>query len=201
MLLRLLSAGDVNPHPGPTSFQYAPLVFGTESEVSSVAIGQELLLGACSTGVVKLWQPEVLLPDTPRVHGSHMIHQGPVQVMSCSPVQARAASASDGVVKLWDMETGAEVASLRLSSPAVSLDFSQDGRTISCSYGSKLLTWDIASNKTCTEDVLTEITVSSLSDTGRVAAGDSEGLVMVWDPRARGLDTRVYQNSSLWNCF
>ena len=176
-------------------------MFGTESEVSSVAIGQELLLGACSTGVVKLWQPEVLLPDTPRVHGSHMMHQGPVRATSCSPVQAQAVSASSGAVKLWDMETGAELVSLSPPSPAVSLDFSQDGHSISCSYGSKLLMWDIASNQTCTEDVLTEITAASLSDTGRVAAGDSEGLVMVWDPRARGLDTRVYQNSSLWNCF
>ena len=201
VLLRLLSAGDVNPHPGPTPFQSAPIVFGTQSEVTSVAIGQELVLGACSTGVVNLWQAEVLQPDTPRVPGSHTVHQGPVQAMSCSPVQAQAASASGGAVKLWDMETGAELASLSLPSPAVSLDFSQDGRSISCSYGSKLLMWDTTNNKTCTEDVLTEITASSLSDTGLVAAGDSDGLVMVWDPRARGLDTRVCLNNNFMDLF
>ena len=194
VLLRLLSAGDVNPHPGPAPFQSAPIVFSTQSEVSSVTIGQELVLGACSTGVVNLWQAEVLQPNTPRVPGSHTVHQGPVQAMSCSPVQAQAASASGGAVKLWDMETGAELASLSLPSQAVSLDFSEDGRGISCSYGSHLLMWDTASNQTCRDDVLTEITASSLSDTGLVAAGDSDGLVMVWDPRARGLDTRVCQN-------
>ncbi len=74
----------------------------------------------------------------------------PLRVIAFSPDGAQLASASkDGVVKIWDVETGKVVHSLPSAGNWVdALDYSPDGRTLVTSSGDeKLWFWDVASGR------------------------------------------------------
>ena len=94
-----------------------------------------------------------------------------------------ASGSRDGMVKLWDVETLQNIATLRLGSSAVA--FSTDGKKVaSGSYDGIIELWDVVSQREiATLKVHTEgiISVAFSSDGVTLAAGSHDGTVKLWD--------------------
>lgn len=72
-------------------------------------------------------------------------HKGWIDALAFAPDNQRAASASSGLVKLWDTSTGQELATLPgHAGPVMALAFSPDGKTLaSASSDSTVILWDL----------------------------------------------------------
>ena len=94
-----------------------------------------------------------------------------------------ASGSRDGMVKLWDVETLQNIATLRLGSSAVA--FSTDGKKVaSGSYDGIIELWDVVSQREiATLKVHTEgiISMAFSSDKRTLAAGSHDGTVKLWD--------------------
>lgn len=112
-------------------------------------------------------------------------HQAAVTDVSWRADANMLASASeDGTVKLWDMNSGKAVQSINAHSGGVTaLDFSKDGRLVSCGRDGLVRIWDMAGKKlqefAGMKDLPLEVAVTH--DGNRVIAGDFSGQTLVWN--------------------
>lgn len=103
----------------------------------------KLLATAIEDETVKLWDL-----DTFQEKASLKGHRKPVRSVAFSPNgQTLASASSDGAtseLKLWDVATSKENAFIVLNTPAYSLAFSPDSRTLACGTWGAIKLWDTA---------------------------------------------------------
>jgi WD40 repeat protein/serine/threonine protein kinase len=117
-------------------------------------------------------------------------HTGTVWSVAFSPDSKTLASASeDGTVKLWDMATGQERATLRHSDFSRAVAFSPDGKTLaSVNNGAIVTLWDVAAGQkqTSLEGDQNGLRSVAFSPDGKaLAAGTGFGTVGLWDVARR----------------
>jgi WD40 repeat protein len=131
-----------------------------------------------------LWRSAEGTPLTLRGHRSGVVS------VAYSPDGARIASTSvDNTMKVWDAESGTEIATLRVDTgPGTSLTSSLDGsRIASTSNDSLVKLWDAKSGNQIATFGGHRSNVSSMAfslDGSRIASGSRDGTVKVWDARS-----------------
>ncbi len=110
-------------------------------------------------------------------------HGNSVYSVAFSPVDGTLlASASDGTIKLWNVETQTDIATL--DGPAASIAFSPNGTLLAAGYGDSVKLWDV---KTHTSVATLEGHTNGVSsvafspDGTTLAAGESDGTIKLWD--------------------
>ncbi|MHB1556720.1 MAG: WD40 repeat domain-containing serine/threonine protein kinase [Isosphaeraceae bacterium] len=112
-----------------------------------------------------------------------------VNSVACSPEGRHLALAgSDGTVKVWDVETRAEILSLHQEHGVASLAFGLDGRRLAAAAGNGIVkVWDITDPGKALELHGHRDTVGCVAfspDGWRLASGGGDGIVKIWDATA-----------------
>ncbi len=147
--------------------------------------GLTLALGGGDTGVY-LWRWTETGSEVPRLRG----HAGGVTDVAFTPDGATLAScAQDGVINLWDVETGALQTPLRSHSQAVlGIAISPDGRTLASAGGwdRTVRLWDMAQGQELwtLSGHTAQVTCVAFDPQGRLlASGGWDESVRLWDPK------------------
>jgi WD40 repeat protein len=111
-------------------------------------------------------------------------HKGAINDVSWRADSNMLASASeDGTIKLWDMNSGRAVKSINAHPGGVAaIDFTKDGRLVSCGRDGLVRLWDVAGKKLLDLPPMKDmpLEVAATHDGGRVIAGDFSGQTAVW---------------------
>jgi WD40 repeat protein len=108
----------------------------------------------------------------------------------CEEVSPDSSSCAAGVIRLWDVGTGEEIATLGGHiAEVLSVAFSPDGETLaSTSPDGSIILWDMPSGQmlgpllTSSPDVGRPVLSAAFSPDGRsLATGNDRGAVMLWD--------------------
>jgi hypothetical protein len=144
----------------------------------SDAWGEAERLVSAHPGFVPLWQS-----------GSMPQHEGMVNDVCLSPTDSLAVTAPEveGGLRVWDVETGAELFTLSGHQDDVeAVAFSPDGRRFASAENRTVVLWDIR-GRSFTESRRLDLDVNALRALdfspggGRLAIADSEGTLLVWD--------------------
>lgn len=143
------------------------------------------LLAACSaSGQVGVWQ-------APSLKASCLItgHEQPALTLAWHPTRHELATGGqDGLVRLWDADTGEEIALLPVGAPQVWVEhvaWSPDGKFLAASAGKGLRIWRVppgALPQTACEVPAHKTTISALT----------------WMSRGNGVVTSCYGGAWLW---
>lgn len=175
-------------------------VLGRESEpVWAVTYSPDgsTLASAGDTAVV-LWEVGARSPRAVLDHGGRRLisgsNRGRIGAIAFSPDGTTLASAgNDDTVRLWDVGTGQERASLRvplagradLDSPFLgavqALAFSPDGATLASASEGGVHLWDVATAQMLTRLLAVANRAVAFSPDGTVLAAAGAGRLMVWD--------------------
>ncbi|HKB37214.1 MAG TPA: tetratricopeptide repeat protein, partial [Gemmataceae bacterium] len=114
------------------------------------------------------------------------VHTGVVGTVAFGPDGARLASASEGVVKVWDLADGRELLTLKGHTGwATELAFSPDGRRLaSTSSDGTVRVWDLADGRelhTLKGHTGVVYGLAFSPDGRRLASGGMDGAVKLWD--------------------
>ncbi|MBT6493402.1 MAG: hypothetical protein HOL01_02510, partial [Planctomycetaceae bacterium] len=175
-----------------TNEQLAKFQRPESSSIQSLAFSRDgkVLVSGCSLGHVRLW-------DVDSQEELRSLPQHPLAItdVAVSPDgKLLATSTGDykkpemrGQVKLWDFDTGKELAELNSGDDAQlhNISFSPDGKTLaSCGNKRKLYLWNIAERKlttTLTHDSTSFTSAKFLSDGKLLASGHYAGTLILWD--------------------
>ncbi|MEL6308343.1 MAG: protein kinase, partial [Chloroflexota bacterium] len=117
-------------------------------------------------------------------------HGGEILDVAISSQNIIASASIDGTVRLWDFETGEELAVLEHPREVYSLAFSPDGAQLASSYGvtdasGTILVWDIETNEIIeTIDNAHDDVIASLdynNDGSQLASAGRDSMVKLWD--------------------
>jgi mono/diheme cytochrome c family protein len=112
-------------------------------------------------------------------------HKGAINDVSWRSDSNMLASASeDGTIKLWDMNSGTAVKSIDAHPGGVAaIDFTQDGRLVSCGRDGLVRLWDVSGKKLMEFPRMPDLPleVALTHDGNRVIAGDFSGQTVVWN--------------------
>ena len=167
------------------------------------------LASAGDDGTVRLWDPASGAEHATLTgltgHTDHTGHTSQVDAVAFSPDGLQLASGySGGTVRLWDLATGAEQATLTGQTGRVkAVAFSPDGRQLaSAGYDRTVRLWDPAA--TARQAVLTGHTrlvnaVAFSPDGRRLASASDDGTVRLWDPATGAQQaTLTHATSPVW---
>ncbi|KAG2429919.1 hypothetical protein HXX76_010699, partial [Chlamydomonas incerta] len=111
---------------------------GHPGRVTAVAFDDQLLVSGCTGSVVKLWSmDELKCKRTVR-------HEGPVTSCCLLPTGIPVSGAKDGLVRLWDVASGAAIVGLEAGGPVAALQaHGPSGRLVAAAaWGVQL--WDVS---------------------------------------------------------
>ena len=139
----------------------------------------------------------VLSEISPYHIGTLVDHTGFVTSVSFSSDGTTLASgAEDYTIKLWDIATRENIATLRHTGPVYSVSFSPDGTTLASGTGDNTVRlWDIATreNIATLRHTGTVHSVTFSSDGTTLASGSGDGTVKLWDI-ATGQNIATYRH-------
>lgn len=143
------------------------------------------LMAACSaSGQVAVWERQTLTPC-----GRFAGHRQPALALAWHPTRWELATGGqDGVVRLWQAETGDERAVLPVGVPGAWVEhvaWSHDGRYLAASAGKMLRIWQVHAGD------LPELA-------SEVAAHKTTVSALAWMPRGGGILTACYGGAWLW---
>jgi WD40 repeat protein len=107
-----------------------------------------------------------------------------VYAVDFSPDSTQLATADgNGFVRIWDLQSGDEVATLENSSSVRGLGYHPEGKTIAVSIKDQIVIWDIESQKQLhTLSHVGSLDTIGYSDDGKwFASASSEGTIYLWD--------------------
>ncbi len=133
-------------------------------------------------------------------------HENAVSSVAVSPQGRRLVSAADdGTIKLWDMDTGEALSTLRVSSKGVfSVAFSPNGRRFASAGSDRMVTvWDAG-----TGDVLRTISghtaavhsVKFSPDSERLASASADRTIKIWEAETGALQLTLSGHTNLVAC-
>ncbi len=169
-----------NTHTGALLRQFKVSSGGTPT-VAFSPDGRTIATGS-ATLKVRIWDAA----DGRLLRVFENAHDRTVQRVVFSPDGRRLASAGDGKIKLWDVETGRQHSAIACRDHAVfGLTFSPDGRTL-VSGGSEEVVriWDAGTGRERGQLWGHASTVTALAfrpDGRRLASGGSDAVVRLWD--------------------
>jgi WD40 repeat protein len=112
-------------------------------------------------------------------------HSESANAVAFSPDGKLLASASDGVVKLWDPATGAVLQMLEGHTDISAVAFSPDGKLLaSASDDQKVRLWDTATGAALQALYYSDwvITIAFSPDNKRLVSATDDGTIILWDP-------------------
>ncbi|HYT87381.1 MAG TPA: protein kinase, partial [Gemmataceae bacterium] len=185
--------GRVTPHLPAQGIAVHSVAFGPDGK--TLATGGDFIDPADHTarGDVRLWNLTELGTRPPSLKGQ----TGPVHEIACSPDGKYLATAGeDGLVRLWDTASSAELAALAGHERRVTgVKFSPDGKLLaSCGVDGTVRLWDVATRKAVGEPLTGPVGavrgVAFSPDApgtgrGRLAAVGADRSVRVWNLETR----------------
>jgi WD40 repeat protein len=169
-----------------------------ERALRLAAAGALLASDPCFKLVPELWGPAARAIYENSTRAVLKGRSGPVSIASFSPDGRRiVTTSSDGTARVWDLESGAEIAVLKEHNKesVQSASFSPDGRRLAIISNDTAWVWDVESG--------TEIAVLEgqegvqISPDGRwIATASYDGTVQVWDVES-GIEISVLEGYEL----
>ena len=150
----------------------------------------DFVLATTGTDSNPLWEERRIVPRDPNPEMRHTLvgHLEPVLSVAYSPDGKTIASgSSDKTVKLWDVTTGENIASLEGHTWEIrSVAFSPDGRTLASAGGRDrtLKLWDVATRKniaTLSGHGELVVSVAYSPDGKTIASGSWDTTIKLWD--------------------
>ena len=150
----------------------------------SVSADASRVLGAGETGTA-VWS---ISPGPPRRLASFDEAGSPLAAALSPDGKLAATGDFDGVVRLWQAETGAPAGRLRPPgerAPVTAVAFSDDGSRIVAASGTRTAVWNVRTpgSPLVQEHERTVFAVAFSPDGRRVATGDVDGVARVWNLR------------------
>ena len=129
--------------------------------------------------------PPAQSAEEPKLRSVFKAHAFGVSSVAYSPDgKTLASTGADGRIKLWEVATGKEQATLLVStSPATPVVYSPDGKTLASADVAVTL-WDVARGKETAALKGHTLTVSAAAfspDGKQLASGSEDGMVRLWD--------------------
>ncbi|KAG2442093.1 hypothetical protein HYH02_009582 [Chlamydomonas schloesseri] len=111
---------------------------GHPGRVTSVAFDEQLLVSGCTGSVVKLWSmDELKCKRTAR-------HEGPVTSVCLLPTGIPVSGAKDGLMRLWDVASGAAIVGLEAGGPVAALQAHGPSGRLVAAAGWGVQLWDVS---------------------------------------------------------
>ena len=172
------------------------------------------LLTAAGDGAVVMWDVRAVFTGAshaPSLCRRYIGHSGAALAVGSNPVCPQlVSSAKDGSVRLWDMETGSQIARLNAASfsaghgDSTCLDWSACGSSVLTAGGAnEVWLWDVRSCKPARRLVAArEVVCASLNATGNeVVGGLADGHVRVWEASGgKVLHDAQYHSAAVMGC-
>lgn len=161
----------INPHEGqPMLVQHA---YGTPALLTN-----RLTITGDNRGVISIYQSDN------RYVSSFQAHRAGITALTLTPENFLVTGASDGSIKIWDLDTQSLLTALQPHSARVSsLLVTDNGEIISGSHDGTIVIWNYYKDQL--DQLLTEhqgpVTTLALLDSGRFISGSTDGQAFVWD--------------------
>jgi WD40 repeat protein len=175
---------------------------GFDSEVSALAVSEDnRLVSGCEDGTLRIW--ELWSENAPRVIPAHSGRVNRLELTRDGRVVSKSGKwLEEGPIKVFDLDSGLELASIDNQVHASAFSLAYDARIVSYSRGA-LHTIDIESGAPLGKIETHRHYISALSYTGenRVVSGSYRGVLREWDIESRTHVNAVQGQGALISCL